>query len=156
MPKNITTIDIYNLHTALAEQADLFKEWSDKLADAEADLDDLKTELDLVKAEIADSVRRDPQSYGANASKLSEAMIDRMMPMQPEYQKAKRDVLDGERKVGRLKSAVKALDQKKTALEKLTALWIGGYYADPKVPRMIPGAVVRGMPAGIDKKKGGK
>lgn len=136
MPKDsITKIDKYNLDVALEIQADLCKEWGDALAEAESDLDDLKVELDLVESEVAYAIRREPDKYALTKSKISEAMINRTIPLQPEYQNAIKNVNNMKRRVAYLKSAMKSLDQKKTSLETLAKLQLGGYYAEPKLPR---------------------
>lgn len=155
MPKttSIVSIDIHKLHEEMGRQSALYTEWAEALASADADLDDLNTELELVEAEVSYAIRRDPKKYDVTASKLSETMIKKIVPMQPEYQDAVRAVNAQKRKVGHLKAAVKGLDQKKSMLEKLSALWLGGYYSEPKMPRGMMQDVARQLPAAIDKPK---
>ena len=132
---NITSIDLRRLEYELARQADLVNEWGRALGEAESDLDDLKTEQELVEAEVAYAIRRDPERYMATKSKLSETMINKIVPMQPEYQDAAKAVNQAKRKVAYLKATVKALDHKKSSLESLVKQQLAGFFAEVKIPR---------------------
>ena len=133
--KPITSIDKHQLDEELARHSDDLTEWNGRLVEAEAELKDCETELELVEAEIADAIRRDPTKYGQSKSKMSEAMINKLTPMQQEYKDAVASVNRLKKKVGQIKVITKGLENKRTMLENLVKLWLAGYFGDVRVPK---------------------
>lgn len=156
--KSIISVDKNKLDEEAAKQAAEFLKWSELLADAEADEDDLKTELELTRAEIAYAVRRDPEKYEVPKSKISESMIDKsVIPLQPEYKDVVARLNAKKREIGHLKAMVKALTQKKEMIEKLAGLWLGGYFAEPRLPRNVQQEMAKRTPfKGMERPKQGK
>jgi hypothetical protein len=131
--RSFTDIDVLNLEKECADQATLYREHAELLAEANFEMDEASAELDVVKAELGFAIRAAPKKFGVE--RISEKAVEEAMVLQPEYQDAKKAVNSAKRAVGILKAAVGGLDHKKQSLENLTYLQGQGYYAEPKVPR---------------------
>ena len=102
-------------------------------AKAKLDADHAKETLDFVKAEISNDVRLNPVAY--NLGKPSIPMVADAVLMQQEYKTAMADYLQKKYEFDLVINAMKAIDQKKTALENLVRLHGQQYFAGPSVPR---------------------
>ena len=101
--------------------------WSRKLADAQRELDQMKSALDLKRADLDADIRSDPAAYGI--TKITEKAVENYIIADPLFQKAIKGVIDAKHSVGIIKSAVDALDCRKHALECLVKLHGQGYFA---------------------------
>jgi hypothetical protein len=61
-------------------------------------------------------------------------MVESILEVQPEFQAARKAVVDAQYAVDVIKGAVVALDHRKKALEKESELWLGQYWARPREP----------------------
>ncbi len=125
-------VDKHALDDENVVQASLYGKWSDAQADAELESDTLKERVDLVKAELYIEI---VQSYvDEGEKKPTETMIDNMILGKEKYKKAVSEYFKAKYNAKVLKGAVKSMSHKKSSLENLTHLWLGGYYAEPKIP----------------------
>ena len=99
-----------------------------KLADADADHDAAKAELDLVRAELDLSIRSNPKRYKL-PEKLSESMIGSCIITQEEYTTALMALHEAKHRVAILKTDVTALDHNRSALEGMVKLHGQSYFA---------------------------
>lgn len=145
-------IDLDNLEVEWKNQHNLFHGYAVAKSDAERDFSlvkadgdvtvaEAKEELELVTAELDASIRERPSEFGLE--KLTEPLIKATILRQEEYQdaqkkltKAKHDgavaLAEARHKADVLDAAVKALDQRKKALEKEVDLWLGSYFSTPR------------------------
>jgi len=112
------------------EQSCLYFRYAMMLADARQELDTAKTELDLVQAELDQSIRADPEAF--DIAKLTEGAVKAAILIQKEYKKAAKQLADAKHLVDVLGAAVGALDHRKSALSKLVELWICNYFSEPR------------------------
>ena len=126
--------DINKLDVEMNRQAPLMLEYSTHLADARKDLDIAKSRLGVLAAEIADSIRADPESYGLEG-KASEASIKTLLPNSGNYIAAETRVRVCKHDVDILAGYVVALGDRRKMLEKEVELWLGGYFAEPRISR---------------------
>jgi len=103
------------------------------LANASRKLDLAKENLDIVKAELDRDVRSDPEKYGIT-TKITEDLIKNTIILQGDYVAANHAVIEGKFYEDMAKSAVRAFDQRKDALENLVKLLGQSYFAGPKIP----------------------
>jgi len=96
-------------------------------------MDDAKERLDFVRAKLDAEIRNDPEKFGI--TKLTESAIQATIILQPEYQEAARAYNDAKYEYEVSQAAVRAIDQRKTALENLVKLLSVSYFAGPKTPR---------------------
>lgn len=133
-------IDRLNLDDELIRQAGLFMKYSELAVNARFQRDKLKEALDLKKAELDGKVRENPGRYGLSVSgdkKPTEAAIASAVLQHPEVVELNSDLINSVRDSGVLDSAREAFNHKKSALEYLVKLWLGGYFADVKTPRNV-------------------
>ncbi len=126
--------DKHKLDVEWERQPGLMLRYSCDLADARRDLDIAKSKLDVVSAEIANSIRADPESYGVEG-KATEAGIKTIVPGQQEYMGAESRVRGRKHDVDILAAYVVALDHRRKALEKEVDLFMAGYFAEPRARR---------------------
>jgi hypothetical protein len=125
-------IDKDNLDLEWLGQARKYFEYSEKLAKARQELDAVKTEQDVVYAELDQAIRTDPEKFGL--TKTSEGAIKQAAISNERYGEvtAKLHALKYETDI--LSAAVAALDHRKRALEHLVTLWTNNYWAEPRIP----------------------
>lgn len=121
-------IDKYNLDEELLQQALLYLEWSDAKAQAEQERDKAKEQLDLTRAELDISIRRDPKAFGLE--KITEGAISNIILTQDKYQKAEIVYLEMRYSYNVISGALEALSHKKSALENLVKLFLNNYWAE--------------------------
>jgi hypothetical protein len=96
-------------------------------------MDHAKEDLDVVKAQLDRDIRAFPDNYGLG--KLTETIVSNTIIIQPEYKDAIDQFLNAKYEYDMAMAAVRAIDQKKTALENLVRLHGQQYFAGPSVPR---------------------
>lgn len=136
-------INLLMLHTEWLDQPQRFHSYSKALADAERDLRELKTKVDVAKAELASDIRKNPAVYGCD--KVTEGVVAETLAralgegfkhdvtMAKTYRQLYNEHLDKEYEVDLCQAAVRAFDQRKAALEAEVKLHGQNYYATPTV-----------------------
>jgi len=141
-------VDRYNLEVLLEGQAELYgkyaKAWAEAVAEREKLARRIKIEKDKLKeieAELDAMVRVDWEEYGFKKAP-TESAIRSWIILQSEYKIQQKEIyrLDLEkiecfRIENRLDGAKYAFDHRKSSLEGLTKLMLGGYYSKPHVPQ---------------------
>lgn len=125
-------IDPYKLDREWLKQARLYFQYGQLLADARQRLDEAKSALELVDAELDADIRLKPEDFGLSVPRLTESIVRGAIVADPEHRKAERAVILAKRDVGYFDAATTALDHKKRALEGLVQLHLSGYYAEPR------------------------
>lgn len=126
---SILDIDKFRLSDEWTQQPRLCFEWGEKLANARADLEYAKSNLDIVDADLDAAIRRDPAEY--DLEKVTEAAVKSLVANDTKHIKAVHDVIDSGKRVGVLSAAVNSIDHRKRALEKLVDLLLADQYAKP-------------------------
>jgi hypothetical protein len=124
-------IDKYNLDREWMNQPVLFLNWAEKEVEAQFERDKAKERLDLIKAELDLQIRTSPSSYGID--KITESSIQNTILRQKVYTEASESLLLANKNAKILNAAREAFEHRKKALEKITDLYISGYWADPKI-----------------------
>lgn len=130
--ESVLQIDEQRLDWEWARQTNLFFKFALALVDAKARLDVARSNLDLVEAEIATDIRKNPQNY--KVKKLTEGVIKELIPIQPEYKQALKKMHNRKHEAEVLNVMVQALDTKKKSLENLVGLMGMEYHSAPKAP----------------------
>jgi hypothetical protein len=123
-------IDENMLDREWVKQPKLFFNWARKLAGARLRLDEAKADLDLVRADLDRDIRANPKKY--NLVKVTEDAVKNCIVTLDEYLEALRMVNKNKHQVDIYDAAVKALDHKKRALEKLVDLHGQNYFSSPR------------------------
>jgi len=116
-------------------QAQTFFRYAEQTAKAHDRADRLKERLDVVDAGLGLKIRSSPASYGLE--KVTEAGVQASILLNPERAAVAKEVADAVYELEVFQAAVRALDQKKAALENLVRLQGQQYFAGPSVPREI-------------------
>lgn len=124
----------HELDIEMNKQPNLMLKYSLDLADARRDLDIVKSRLGVTTAEIADSIRADPESYGLEG-KASEASIKNLLLKEMKCIAMESKVRECKHDVDILAGYVVALGDRRKMLEKEVDLWLAGYFAEPRVRR---------------------
>lgn len=125
-------IDKYLLDDENEIQAALYGRWSDAHADAELDLDKAKERMDTVKADLYMEIVKEFIDRGEK--KPTETMIGNTILSKDKYKEVTEEYFKAKHNAKILKGAKESMNHRKSSLENLTHLWLGGYWADPKVP----------------------
>lgn len=126
-------IDETALDVEWLQQANLMYKYARHQAETRKAMDEAKERLDFIKAKLEMDIRANPETYGL--SKVTESAIASTILLQPEYQEASKKYIEAKYENEVAVAAVRAIDQKKTALENLVKLLSVSYFAGPSVPR---------------------
>lgn len=124
-------IDKDNLDFECMDQPKRFFRWSVTYAEAVRSRDEAKRKASIVKSNINLDVRSRPEEYGL--TKPTEGSISAVVDSSEEVNKAEVVVSDAQYAVNIYSAAKEALDQRRSMLEKLVALYISGYYSQVKL-----------------------
>lgn len=136
-------IDESALDIEWLRQPELMGKYCRHAAHAKALMDKHKDRLDVVEAEIDRDIRENPESYGL--SKLTETLIKSTILQTEKRQLAAQAYIDHKYEYDMAQAAVRAIDQKKSALENLVKLHGMSYFAGPAVPRDLSAEVKESM-----------
>lgn len=125
-------IDIDQLDQEWIKQASLYQYYAKQEAMALYKRDQLAEALALTQAQLDGEIRLDPKKHGFE-SKPTEAAILNSIKQNPFYIKDSRILMKATCKAKIIGSAVRSFDHKKKALEKLSDLYLSGYWAGPKI-----------------------
>jgi len=103
------------------------------MAHAKKALDLASERLDVRKAKLDKEIRSNPEKYGL--SKITETALGNTILLQPEYEEANKEYIEAKYEYEMVQAAVRAMDQKKSALENLVKLLGMSYFAGPTTPR---------------------
>ena len=127
------SIDETALDVEWLQQANLMYQYARYHAETKKAVDEAKERLDFIKAKLEMDIRANPETYGL--SKVTESAVASAILLQPEYQEASKKYIEARYENDVASAAVRAIDQKKTALENLVKLLSVSYFAGPSVPR---------------------
>lgn len=111
-------------------QPKLCRRYSERLADAQRDLEQAETKLEVVDADLDYQIRK---KMGTGEKKLTEAAIKNRLVRSIEHIQAVERIQKQRHRVNILKAAVKTIDHRKTALENLVDLRLADYFSEPRV-----------------------
>jgi len=134
--ENDTAIDEQALDVEWLRQPELMRKYAVHAVRMRKAMDEAKECLDVGKAQIELDIRSNPEKYGL--TKVTEGAIASTILIQEKYQQLNQDYLDARFEYEVAIAAVRAIDQKKTALENLVKLLGLQYFAGPQVPRDLP------------------
>jgi hypothetical protein len=124
-------IDKYALDEEWLKQPTLFINWAEEFVEAQADRDRKKEQLDLIKAELDNIIRSEPEKFGL--TKVTEGAIQNIILTEGSYRDAQDKYLTAIKQAKILDVAKEAFDHKKKALENLTQLFLAGYFANSEI-----------------------
>jgi hypothetical protein len=133
--KNDIEINPDSLDVEWVKQASLFGEYCMEQVGARAKLDTVKEHLDVKVAGLGLKIRSNPATYGLD--KVTEAGVQAVILLDAECAKLREEIAVAQYELEVTTAAVRALDQKKSALENLVRLQGQNYFAGPSVPRDV-------------------
>jgi hypothetical protein len=131
--------DMYIDHDALdiecLDQSQMMMKYTKKLATLKLERDQLKEEVDLVRAEQDKAIRENPESFGL--VKITETAINNTILTTKEYKSVMKEYLQAKFEVDTCQGAVSAIEQRKSMIEALIKLHGQQYFAGPSIPRQL-------------------
>lgn len=121
-------IDELRLDKELKIQAKMVRHWSEVVAERQAQYDSSKAALEITDAEISQSVRKNPESFGIE--KVNNDAVKEAVLTHPDHKIAQKKVIKARYELDVAKAAVSGLQDKKRALSLLTELFIRDYYSE--------------------------
>lgn len=128
-------IDENALDIEWLEQPRMMLNYAQHATTLENKLNFTKNALEIVKAEIDKDIRSNPEKF--DIVKVTETVVQNTILTQPIYQEALSEYLEIKYEYDMAKVAVRAFEQRKTALENLVKLYGAQYFAGPSAPRDI-------------------
>jgi hypothetical protein len=124
-------LDLLQLEVYWVKQGRLAGKYYKKLAKARKRLDDAKSKLELVEAQVARDIRSDPEEYGID-SKVTEKAIEAAVIMSKAYREVVAEVNQATYEVGLVNANCTEIEHRKRSLEKLVDLHGQDYFAEPR------------------------
>lgn len=128
-------IDPLALDVAWVKQASLFGKYCVEQATARDTADRAKERLEVYDAGLGLKIRANPAQFGLE--KITEASVQAVILLDKEHARLSDELNTARYQLEVIVAAVRALDQKKSALENLVRLQGQNYFAGPSVPREI-------------------
>lgn len=128
------SIDKYNLDEELVKHPQLYMEWALEVAEASADKDQAKKDLDLVKAEVETKIRKNLKKYGI-VGKATEGAVKAAIALHPKMKKYDEIYLKALHNERVLSKIEKAFSIRKKSLEGLVQLDLRLHFIEPKTPK---------------------
>ncbi len=124
-------IDPDKLDIACIDQPKLYHKNSLAFAQARADHERAKSDLELVEAELDKEIRLEPERFGLE--KLTETIVEKAIIRHRRYRAAKEKYLESKHTMDVFQAFVFTLDHKKKSLEMLLQLRMNNYYSEPRL-----------------------
>lgn len=130
----VVKIDSKNLDREIEEHGQKFMEWVERYASAEKEILAAERNLKIVKAEVENKIRSNPEKY--NLEKVTDSVVKAKVRVSKKvniaaerFENAKYDleVMRGMRE--------EMGANRKKMIEKLVDLWISGVHSDPRVAK---------------------
>lgn len=134
--KEDLSIDKFNLDYEWETQPAKYIEWAEKCVNAQFEKDKAKDMLDLIEAQLDSEIR-------LKSEKQTEAKIKSQILQDKRYIEAKNLYIESIKNARILEIAKDAFEHKKKALEKITDLWISGYWSSPKINNNLKEGISR-------------
>ncbi len=131
----MTEVDILNLEKECALHPRMVFKYVKMLNDTNTNIAEAKSEMALADAEIGESIREDPASFGL-PEKITVSAAEGTIILQPEHKECLTKLQILQKRWGILNAAVKALDHKKSMLEQEVKLHGQNYFATPH-PKLV-------------------
>ena len=122
-----------SLDTEWLLQPQLMLKYGETVAEARRSVDYAKERSEIKRAELDKDIRTYPEKYGI--SKITESAIQGTIILDSEYTELNINFIESKYELEVLLAAIRAIEQKKTALENLVKLHGQMYFAGPKIPR---------------------
>jgi len=128
-------IDEQALDVEWLEQPSLMLKYARHAAHCRMALDQAKENLELVKAQLDNEIRKNPSDF--DIEKITEAVMMNTILNQAPYQEASEEYIKAKFEADIAQGAVRAFDARKDALENLVRLNGQQYFAGPRMIRNI-------------------
>jgi len=139
-------IDKNRLDEEWINQPKLYFQYSDQLTEAKEDVARLTAQIEIanddrkaVRAALDLKIRKNPEKFLGKDVKLTESALSNRILIHSKYKEAQQkvydlnsDLIEANKKVGHLYSAVFTLDHRKAALERLVSLHGQNYFSVPR------------------------
>ncbi len=102
------------------------------LADARRDLDEAKSDFDLIKAELYREISKDPETFGL--AKTTEKAIESAIPTDQRHHDAQAAVIEARHAMDIVQAAVTAIEHRRKTLEYEVQLFLADYYSRVRTP----------------------
>jgi len=112
-------LDIMDLQTEIGKQTSTYAYYSDQLVEAKADRERLLNRLDLRESQIELEIREDAEKSG---QKLTETRIQSLIKVRDEIVDLKEKIVEANRAVGILATAVEAMEHKKAMISNAVSM----------------------------------
>ena len=123
-------IDENALDQEWIKQPSLFSKYAKTAADARMEMDEAKNSLEVIKAEVSVSIRREPETHGL--AKVTEASLKELVECCDQVRVANTILIEQRHHYEIMQAAVGAMDHRKKALEGLVSLFLADYYSQPR------------------------
>ena len=126
-------IDLTELDAEWLRQPVLMGRYGRLLADARRNLDRKKFKRDILRAQLAAKVRKNPDLY--HIDRISNEAVGNAVEQMPECRDAEQAVNKASYHVEVMEAAVRSMHHRRDALENLVRLHMAEYFAGPTSPR---------------------
>lgn len=124
-------IDVNRLDEEWVRQPELYRRYAEAAADAKRVHEEAKNDLEVIRADVEQMVRKNPESFGL--AKTTEGAIKTAIDLNEKVREAEEAVIEARHAMDVMQAAVGALDHRKSALGDLVRLFLADYFSKPQV-----------------------
>ncbi len=125
-------IDREDLDSEWLSQPQLYFRYAKKVIEAEDELSKVKEKLDICTAELDAKIR---ERAKLNDEKITEKLIENKIIKDEDHSMALKEFNRSKSDLNLLQAGLKAIEQRKSALENLVKLYCAGYFSSPREPK---------------------
>ena len=129
--ENDLNINLNDLHTEWKNHANLRYKYASEVSYLDKCVKKANEGIAVIKAKIIKQCKIDNM-------KSTVQQIDAFCSAHPDYLEAKNERIDIEYNLNMIKNALRAFDDRKTALENEVKLWTGNYFSTPVEDQKVP------------------
>lgn len=138
--QGLVAIDPDNLDEEIFAQPGLYMKFSERYSKKEKKKEELKNQIEIIRAELDLKIRTAPEKFGLKSLKsITEAVIKNTIERQQIIQEINLKIIKLNYSLNLIKAAITALDHKRKMLEKTVDLYNGQYFSPMKSPHPIKG-----------------
>lgn len=124
-------IDVNRLDEEWVRQPELYRRYAEAAADAKRVHEEAKNDLEVIRADVEQMVRKNPESFGL--AKTTEGAIKTAIDLNEKVRIAVETVIEARHSMDVIQAAVGSLDHRKSALGDLVRLFLADYFSKPQV-----------------------
>jgi len=133
------SIDLDNLHEEWQQHSQIRKKYADEISYLEKIVKKAEEKIKVTRSQLTKKAMENPKECCNTEKTPTAPLIEAYYRTHPDHEAAKNEWIEATYNLSMAWNALKAFDDRKTALENEVILWTRNYFATPREERMVDG-----------------